>query len=128
MPLVKIFRHIFKGREFKESLKLAVKGILYLFLYHRNMRVIFLMGIAASLLGLYLRLRGIELAILFTTVTIVFVSEIFNTAIEILMDIVSEEHHVKIKLVKDISAAVVLLASLNAMVIGYIIFVHRFSR
>lgn len=121
----KIFRNIFKLRALRDSLKFALEGIGYLFLYHRNMRIIFLLGIAAFLLGLHFGLKGIELVVLFITVTIVFVAEIFNTAIELMIDMSTDKYHTLIKLVKDIAAAVVLLASLNALAVGYILFVRR---
>ena len=125
MVRTKVFRHIFRFRGFVESLKLAVKGILYLFLYHRNMRTIFMLGITAFLLGFYFQLKGVELAALCITITLVFMAEIFNTAIEMLMDMLRIKYHTRIKLVKDIAAAVVLLASLNALAIGYILFVGK---
>ncbi len=128
MPRNNIFRDIFKLRGFRESFKIATKGIVYLFLYHRNMRIIFIFGITAFLLGLHFNLKGIELAALCVTITLVFMAEIFNTAIEMLMDILSEKYHVKIKLVKDIAAAVVLLTSLNALAIGYILFLRKLFR
>jgi diacylglycerol kinase (ATP) len=55
-------------------------------------------------------------------------AEIFNTAIEMMMDILTEEYHAKIKLVKDIAAAVVVLTCLNAVAVAYIIFVRRLLR
>jgi diacylglycerol kinase (ATP) len=125
MPKSDIFRDIFRMRGFRESFKLAVKGIVYLFLYHRNMRIIFIFGIIAFIVGLFFDLRGIELAALCITITLVFMAEIFNTAIETLMDMLREEYHVKIKLVKDIAAAVVLLTSLNAVAVGYILFLRK---
>jgi diacylglycerol kinase (ATP) len=128
MARVTLLRNIFKFRGFNQSLKLALEGIAYLFLYHRNMRIIFMLGIAALLLGLILKLKGIELVALCITVTLVFVAEIFNTAVELLMDALTEEYHVKIKLVKDIAAAVVVLACLNALAVGYIIFVRKLIR
>lgn len=106
-------------------MKLATKGIIYLFLYHRNMRIIFMLGIMAFLLGLHFNLKGIELVALCITVTLVFMAEIFNTAIEMMMDIITVEYHTLIKLVKDIAAAVVVLACLNAVAVGYILFVRR---
>ena len=124
----KIIRRIFRFRGLKESFKLAVNGIVYLFLYHRNMRIIFTIGILAFLLGLYLKLSAIELVALCITITVVFVAEIFNTAIEMTMDMVKVNYHTLIKLVKDIAAAVVLLASLNALAVGYILFVRRWFR
>ena len=121
----KIFRDIFKLRAFKDSLKLATKGIVYLFLYHRNMRIIFLSGIAAFLLGVYFKLKGIELVALCITITLVFMAEIFNTAIELMIDMFTDKYHTLLKLVKDIAAAVVLIASLNAIAVGFILFTRR---
>ncbi|MCX5712082.1 MAG: diacylglycerol kinase family protein [Candidatus Omnitrophica bacterium] len=117
--------NIFKGNSIFKSIGIALRGISYLFLHHRNMRIIFLAGFVAFLLGLYLKLRSVELVALCITITVVFVAEITNTAIELLMDTVSEKYHPRIKLVKDISAAVVLLTCLNAIAIGYIIFVRK---
>ncbi len=125
MSARKLLRHIFRFRGFNESLKLAINGIAYLFLYHRNMRIIFMLGIAAFLSGLYVKLNAIELGTLCITITLVFIAEIFNTAIELLIDISKDKYHTLIKLVKDISAAVVLLASLNAVAVGYIIFIRK---
>lgn len=122
---IKILRHIFRFRGFRQSLKLAITGIGYLFMYHRNMRIIFMLGILAFLLGLYYQLKGIELVALLLTITLVFMAEIFNTAIEMMIDIFTDKYHTLIKLVKDIAAAVVLLASLNALVVGYILFFRK---
>lgn len=128
MVRTKIIRNIFGGNGFKKSLILATKGIVYLFLYHRNLRIIFLLGITAFLFGLFFKLKGIELVALCITVTIVFMAEIINTAIELFMDIISSEYHVKIKLIKDISAAVVVLTCLNALAVGYILFMRKIFR
>jgi diacylglycerol kinase (ATP) len=128
MARQKVFRHIFRFNGFRQSARLAVKGISYLFLYHRNMRIIFMLGIGALLLGFYFKLKGIELVALSITVTLVFMAEIFNTAIEMLMDVISEEYQLRIKLVKDIAAAVVVLACANAVAVGYILFVRKIVR
>jgi diacylglycerol kinase (ATP) len=125
MKRLKFLRRIFRFRAFTESLRLAIIGIGYLFRYHRNMRLIFLAGLAIFLLGVYFQLRGIELAVLCITITLVFMAEIFNTAIELLLDMYTGKYHTLIKLVKDISAAVVLLASLNAVAVGWVLFVRK---
>jgi diacylglycerol kinase (ATP) len=109
-------------------MELAAKGIIYLFRYHRNMRIIFVAGIGVLLLGIHFKLKGIELVALCITVTIVFVAEITNTAIELLMDAVTEKYQTKIKLIKDISAAVVMLTCINAIAVGYILFIRKFFR
>ncbi len=125
MARTKVFRHIFRFDGFMGSAKLAIKGIVYLFLYHRNMRIIFMLGIVALLLGIHFQFKGIELVALCITVTLVLIAEIFNTAIEMMMDMFTDKYHTLVKLVKDISAAVVVLASLNAVAVGYILFVRK---
>ncbi len=123
---LRAFKHIFRLHGLIESFKIAIKGIAYLFLYHRNMRIIFLTGICALLAGIYLKLRGIELVCLCITVTLVFMAEIFNTALELMIDMHTDKYHVLIKVVKDISAAVVLIASINAVGVGYILIIRKF--
>ena len=125
MAKIRVLRRIFRFRRFRQSIKIAMKGIVYLFLYHRNMRLIFILGAAAFVTGLILKLRGIELAALCVTITLVFMAEIFNTAIEVMMDMLTDKYNTLIKLVKDISAAVVLIAALNAAAVGYILFVRK---
>ena len=86
------------------------------------MRIIFLAGVGAMLMGIRLQLRGIELAVLCLTITAVFVAEIFNTAIEMIIDMSIRKYHTLIKLVKDIAAAVVLITSVNSIAVGIILF------
>lgn len=121
----RIFRDIFKLHPFRASLGYAFSGIAYLFLYHRNMRVIFLAGIAAFLLGVSVGLTRAEYAVLFITVCFVFLAEMFNTAIELIIDMFTDKYHVLVKIIKDISAGVVLIACLNALVIGYFLFWNK---
>ncbi len=125
MARKKFLRHILGVNGFRRSLGVAARGILYLFLYHRNMRLIFMLGIGAFLLGLHFKLKGIELIALCITVTLVFMAEIFNTSIEMLMDVISEKYHTKVRLIKDIAAGIVVLTCLNAIGVGYILFIRR---
>lgn len=124
----RIFRRLFRMHGFRESVRLALVGLYYLFSYHRNMRIIFLMGIAAFLGGIHYRLSGIELVALCLTITLVFMAEMFNTAVEMMLDMSTRKYRTLIKLIKDISAAVVLIASLNALGVGLILFGKRMFR
>lgn len=121
----KIFRDILRVNGFRKSAKIATKGIVYLFLYHRNMRLIFVTGLLVFILGLTFKLSAVELVALCVTITLVFMAEIFNTAIELMMNAITEKYHTKVKLVKDIAAAVVVLTILNSLVVGYILFVRK---
>jgi diacylglycerol kinase (ATP) len=55
----------------------------------------------------------------------VWVSELFNTAIEKIMDFISVEQNPKIKIIKDLSAAAVLVAALTALVTGCFVFIPK---
>jgi diacylglycerol kinase (ATP) len=128
MVAKRIFRKIFEVRGFRSSVKLAMIGIGYLFFYHRNMRLIFIIGIAAFTAGMMLQFKGIELVALCITITLVFMAEIFNTAIELMFDMFTDKYHTSIKLVKDISAAVAFIACLNAVGVGYVLFIRRLMK
>ncbi|MGD0337092.1 MAG: diacylglycerol kinase family protein [Candidatus Omnitrophota bacterium] len=121
----KILRHIFRFHGLRESLGFAARGIIYLFLFHRNMRLIFICGVGALIAGVLAKLKGLELVALSITVALVFMAEIFNTAIEMLMNMITVKYHLRIKLVKDIAAAVVLITCINAVVVGYILFRNK---
>jgi len=126
MLRIKVFPEIFKSKNLRESLKFALRGIVYLFIFHRNMRIIFLLGILALLLGFYLKLKGIELMILSLTVALVFVAEVVNTTVELILDTFFDRFDPKVKVIKDISAAAVLISAVNALAVCYIIFIRKF--
>ena len=55
----------------------------------------------------------------------VFIAELFNTALETLVNLVSPEFNPKAGHVKDISAAAVLIAAIMALIIGVLIFLPK---
>ena len=57
---------------------------------------------------------------------VVWMAELFNSAIEKAMDFISTEKHPQIKLVKDLAAAAVLITALAAVIVGGIIFIPKF--
>ena len=109
-----------------ESFNAAIEGFVYVFKSQRNMRLHFLMGLFAFLLGIILNFNYIELMMLCLTIAFVLFAEMFNTAIEYTVDlVVSKEYHPLARIVKDIGAGAVLLSAMTAMVVGYILFVSR---
>ncbi|MFH1198814.1 MAG: diacylglycerol kinase family protein [Candidatus Omnitrophota bacterium] len=118
----KIIRDIFRFEGYRKSFRNAARGIIYLFLYHRNMRLVFIIGFATLMIGLYIGFKGIEIVALGVTITLVFMAEIFNTAVELMMDAIAEKYNTKIRLVKDIAAGIVVISCLNAFAVGFILF------
>ncbi|MCX5692845.1 MAG: diacylglycerol kinase [Candidatus Omnitrophica bacterium] len=109
-----------------ESFNAAIEGFVYVFKSQRNMRLHFLMGLFAFLLGIILNFNYIELMVLCLTIAFVLFAEMFNTAIEHTVNlVVSMEYHPLARIVKDIGAGAVLLSAMTAAVVGYILFVSR---
>ncbi len=66
-----------------------------------------------------------EMITLILATGFVWVAELFNTAIEKLMDFISEKQDNRIKVIKDISAGAVLLAATTALIVGCIVFIPK---
>ena len=113
-------------RRFVESFNAAVEGFIYVLKTESNMRVHFLVAFFFILLGIYLNFTYLELLALSATITIVLASEMINTAVELIVDMVKSDFHPIARVIKDISAGVVLLTSINAVIVGYILFSRKF--
>lgn len=107
---------------FGRSLSFAVKGVGYVLRKERNARIHLLFAVAAILIGAALGVSGPELAAIFFAIIIVFLAEIFNTAIEKTLDLIEPNHHAQVAIIKDMAAGGVLVAALGAVIIGIIIF------
>ena len=91
----------------------------------QNMRVHIAAAMLAILLGIFLKVTATEWLVIVWCIGAVVGMELVNTAVEKLCDFVSPEKRPEIKLVKDLSAAAVLVISLAALIAGLIIFVPR---
>jgi len=76
-------------------------------------------------LALYCKLSPNEIVFLVLVTGFVWVAELFNTAIERIMDFISGESHPGIKLIKDLAAGAVLLSAVTAFITGAIIFIPK---
>jgi diacylglycerol kinase (ATP) len=103
------------------SFEHAYRGLIYAVRTQRNMRfhvVVAVLVLAASLL---VGVSKLELAALILVILLVFVTEMFNTAIEFAVDLVTKEYHPLAKLAKDVSAGAVLVSSIGAVLVGYLV-------
>ncbi|RZL46544.1 MAG: diacylglycerol kinase family protein [Pedobacter sp.] len=112
--------------KFLKSFVYAFKGLSYAFATQLNFRVHCLATALAVLLGLYTGLSANEWLWITVAIAIVMILELINTALEILVDIVSPAQNPKAGAIKDLAAAAVLIGAIMAVVIGLIIFVPKF--
>ncbi len=105
-----------------ESFNAAIEGFLYVIKTQRNMRIHFIVAVSVLLFGVYLNFERIEIMILCLTIGFVLVAEMVNTVVEFLLDGLINVRDEKAKVIKDISAGAVLVASINAAIISYFLF------
>ncbi len=108
-----------------ESVNCAIEGILWTARSQRHMRWHCLAAVAALFLALFLRITALEFTLLAFAVTLVLFAELVNTSIEVVVDLVSPGFHPLAQRAKDVAAGAVLVASIGAVVIGYLALSHR---
>ena len=109
-------------KKFINSFTYPIKGLKYAYRNEQNLAVD--LGIAAIVIifGIIFKVSLVEWAILFLTIGLVISCELINTAIEAVVDLVTEEYHPLAKVAKDTSAAAVFIFAIVAVVVGIIIF------
>lgn len=98
--------------------RVALQGIVFTFKTQRHMRFHLYVVCVVILLGLFVNLAMRELLVLLFTISLVVVAEMFNSAIEATVDLVSPNYHPMAKFAKDIAAGAVLVTTLIALVVG----------
>ena len=99
----------------------AYKGLIYAVRTQRNMRIHVVISVLVLVASLLVGVSKLELALLVLVILLVFITEMFNTAMEFAVDLVTKEYHPLAKLAKDVSAGAVLVSSVGAVLVGYLI-------
>lgn len=113
-------------KTFLNSFIYAFNGLVYAFQTQLNFKVHCLAAVFTIVLGAYLGLSHIEWALITIAIGLVIVVELINTAIEVLVDLVSPEKHPKAGTIKDVAAAAVLISAVTALAIGFFVFIPKF--
>lgn len=104
------------------SFKHAFEGIIYVFKSQPNFRIHTIATIIVLFLSWYLGVTQAELIILLFTIMLVLVTEMLNTAIESMTDLITQERRVQAKIAKDVAAGMVLMSAILAVIVGSVIF------
>jgi diacylglycerol kinase len=113
---------------FLRSFSFAGQGVWHVVRTQRNMRVHLLVGLAAVVAGVILRIGAADWACLLTVIGLVLTAETLNTVVEALVDLYTDEFHPLAKAAKDMAAGAVLLASAAAVGVGVAVFLPRLIR
>jgi diacylglycerol kinase (ATP) len=110
-----------KSRSIIWSFNYAIEGIVYALRTQRNMRI----HVAAAVLTLFASLAlGVDrlgLAAIVFAISLVFIAELVNTAVEAAVDVATDLYDPLAKIAKDVSAGAVLIAAMNALVVAYLV-------
>ena len=101
-----------------KSFRYAIRGIGKVIRYENNAKVHLMATIAVLVAGFYLRISFRDWCLLLFAITIVWITEIINTAIERLVNLISPNYNKEAGTIKDISAGAVLVASIFALIVG----------
>lgn len=103
------------------SFRYALAGCLYVLRYQKNIRIQAVVTLIIFVVGLWLGLSAESWAILVLTITINWMAEFTNSAIEAVVNLVSPEHHPMARVAKDVAAGTSLLTACAAVIIGLLL-------
>lgn len=110
---------------FWKSFKCAINGIIYSVKNGRNLIIQLCFALFAIILGIFLQISKIEWTIIIFAILFVIFAEMLNTAVETVVDLVTEEYNEKAKIAKDVAAGAVLISAINSVAMGLIIFMDK---
>ncbi|MBE7178897.1 MAG: diacylglycerol kinase family protein [Mucilaginibacter polytrichastri] len=112
-------------RRFFKSIGFAAKGIWQAWSQGRNFRIQCAVTVAVIAAGFWLKVSPFEWTVLLICVALVLSAEVFNTAIERMVDEIHPDVHPKAKLIKDLAAGAVLILSLFSAAVGVLILLPK---
>lgn len=110
---------------FLNSFGYSYAGLKYAYKNEQSMTIHMFISIAIIIMGLFFKITNIEWTIIFVIIGVVMGTELINTAIEAVVDLVSPEKHPLAKIAKDTASAAVFVYSMIALVAGLIVFLPR---
>lgn len=116
------------GRTHKDSFRDAFSGLIWALKTQPNFRIHLGLSICAILLGLLLSVSAIEMTIIVFTIILGLITEMLNTSIEAMTDLITTEYRANAKIAKDVAAGMMLLTAIGAVIIAcFIFFPHLVS-
>lgn len=116
-----------KFKRITDSFNYAIEGILYSVRTQRNMRIHMVVTLLVLTACFFYDISKVELLIITTTITLVLVCEMINTAIESTIDATMNFYHPLAKIAKNTAAGAVLISAVNAVLVGFIIFFDKLT-
>jgi diacylglycerol kinase (ATP) len=111
-----------RAQNLLESFNFAFEGIIHVLRTQRNLRIHFLAAVIVLVTAVVVSVSKLELIALLLAIAFVFITEMVNSALEQAIDVATTSFDPLAKLAKDVAAGAVLIATVNAVAIGYLVF------
>jgi diacylglycerol kinase len=104
------------------SLADAWQGLSVIFSQEQNFRIQLFFGLLVLLVAVFLKISVSSILLLVCLVMLVLVLEVLNSVVERILDVLKPRLHSQVKMIKDMMAGAVLLASIGCVIVGLTIF------
>lgn len=111
-----------ENKSLAKSFEYAFGGFWHALRFNRNLRIHLAVALAVVALSIYFKVTPFEMGILGVMILLVISSEMINTAIEEMVNLITQEHKKEAKIAKDVAAGMVLVATGGSVIIGFLIF------
>ncbi|MDD3399710.1 MAG: diacylglycerol kinase family protein [Candidatus Pacebacteria bacterium] len=112
-------------KKLSSSLKFALSGLKDIFREENAFKLELLLGIIVAAAAFYFNLSTLEKVAVFIVIFFVLFAELINSVVERIMDVYSPEFDSRVKKIKDICSAIVLLSCIMAAIVGIFIFIDK---
>jgi len=113
------------GKRLKKSFHYAHRGLRRVIKEEQNFALELSIAIVIIILAILSKFKAVEWAVLVLTISLVLLTEIFNSAVERVSDLLKPRLDIYVKEIKDIMAGAVFLAASTAVVVGVFLFGPR---
>lgn len=119
---------LIKNRNMRDVIKNALNGCAYSFTSQKNFIIHFFVILMVLALGIWLEISSNNFMFLILLCILGIVIEMANTAVEKTVDLITEQWNIKAKIAKDVSAGMMLVASIGFAIMGLFIFLPAFIK
>lgn len=116
-----------KNNNFIDAWGNAFNGIIYAVTTQSNIKKQLVIAVIVMLVSLLFNLTRAEFLCLMFTVILIILAEMFNTAVETVVDLYTDLYHPKAKIAKDVAAGGVVITAVNALIVAYFLFFDKIS-
>jgi diacylglycerol kinase (ATP) len=116
------------GKKLIKSFSYAFEGINYALNNDQNLIIHFIVAFIVIIASIFLQVNAFEMGILGVMILLVITTEMINTTMEKIVDLITKEHRVEAKIAKDVSSGMVLVAAIGSVIVGILVFTPHILR